>query len=248
MVTGNRFLSLRGPTDDDDRDPGDTTINPRDAEANRFHNTPRIREFPAPNQNDYDLISPPDVLGPPDYIEPISMQRDPRIDAIEQMARQGQVQRPGMKNEDDLDAFERQQGLENSRDRLRAPPRRTLGDMMGMPYGGQGTPDETAEADATSKMTDEQILEQVQRGIGGEQKGYGDIMQGQQPNSDDSNALAPFTGEYSTDLKILERELKVPGADQGELNRMFNELHGGDDEPDDRDSPTNENDMRKGRY
>jgi hypothetical protein len=105
---------------------------------------------------------------------------DPRAQAIDKMykkprrdiqtkdefppvARDPQMMFPGMKGEDDLDAFERQNNLDSTRDRLKAPPRRTIGDMMGMPYGGQGTPDEVAEADATSKMSDEELLAQVQR-------------------------------------------------------------------------------------
>lgn len=162
-------------------------------------------------------------------------QRDPRIDAIEQMARQGQVQRPGMKTEQDY----RQQFKGENPDFTPTRPR-----MPGLPeYRGEATPNDQAEHDAAAQMSDEDILAKMHGEMG--RPGVGTAN----PQDDDTNALAPFTGNYDEDVKILERELKTPGADQGELNRMFNELHG-DDQMDDRsmDPPTDERDMRSGRY
>ena len=215
--------------------------------SHRGYDMHTMREFPAPFDTDPGLsgegddlpgLQDPGFVGDVPVVEDVRMQqRDPRIDAIEQMSRQGQVQRPGMKGEDDLDAFERQNQLENTRDRLKAPPRRTLGDMMGMPYGGQGTPDETAEAEATAKMTDEDLLAQVQKQIG---RPGGNTVN---PQDDDTNALAPFTGDYTTDMKILNDALSDPKQDYNKLQEMFNELHGED--MDDREMMAPPEEMRR---
>jgi hypothetical protein len=131
--------------------------------------------------------------------------------------------------------------MPSERDRLAAPPRRTIGDMMGMPYGGQGTPDEVAEADATAKMTDEELLNQVQKQI----EPPPDVMT-PKPNG-------PFTGDYEEDLLTLNKAFRTPGVDANALEEIFNEMYP-DEEKDDRqmlspdDPPTNERDMRSGRY
>lgn len=224
----------------DDEDPGEEHISPRGAEANRFYERPKMRQFEAPSQGDLNVY-PTDMAGPADYIEPINMQqRDPRLDVIEQMARQGQVQRPGMKTEQDY----RQQFKGESPDFTPQRPR-----MPGLPeYDGKPVPGEMEEHDAAQQMTDEELMAEIQRQMDPNKPSFPrDLLNGKvNPSDNDSDALAPFTGEYSQDLKILERELKVPGADQGELNRMFNELHG-DDEINDRDEPDTEDDLRRGR-
>lgn len=213
--------------------------------SHRGYDANAMQEFPAPFETDSGLEGGPDDLpglqdpgfigDTPHYEEASMQQRDPRIDAIEQMSRQGQVQRPGMKTEQDY----RQQFQGENPDFTPTRPR-----MPGLPqYDGAPTQGERAQHDEAAQMTDEQMLEAMHKDM--MRPGSGTAN----PMDDDTNALAPFTGNYADDVQILERELKMPGADQEELNRMFNELHG-DDQMDDRsmDPPTNEQDMRSGRY
>jgi hypothetical protein len=214
--------------------------------SHRAYDNNAMREFPAPIETDPGLeggaddlpgLQDPGFIGDIPHWEEASMQqRDPRIDAIEQMASQGQVQRPGMKTEQDLEAFGQQHGMPSERDRLTAPPRRTIGDMMGMPYGGQGTPDEVAEADATAKMTDEDLLNQVQKQI----EPPPDVMT--------PKDKGPFTGDYDEDLLMLNKAFRTPGVDANALEEIFNEMYP-DEEKNDRemDPPTDERDMRSGR-
>jgi len=206
--------------------------------SHRGYDMHAMREFPAPFDTDPGLsgegddlpgLQDPGFMGDVPVVEDVRMQqRDPRIDAIEQMARQGQVQRPGMKTEQDY----RQQFKGENPDFTPTRPR-----MPGLPeYGGEPTPNDLAEHEAAAQMSDEDILAKMHGEMASPNGGY------------DANALAPFTGNYDEDVQILERELKTPGADQGELNRMFNELHGDDMDDREMDEPTNESDMRRGRY
>jgi len=214
--------------------------------SHRGYDMHTMREFPAPFDTDPGLSGegddlpglqePGEMFGMPLIDEAKMQQRDPRIDAIEQMARQGQVQRPGMKTEQDLEAFGKQYGMPSEQERLAAPQRRTLGDMMGMPFGGQGTPDELAEADATAKMSDEDLLSQVQKQMNRPMDAQGNDPI--PPPVQDPPDMWPSTPE-----EFKQKYGRAPATDD-EIAHYYGDVE--DDYP--TDEPTNEDDMRRGRY
>ena len=159
----------------------------------------------------------------------VMQQRDPRLDAIDQMARQGQVQRPGMKTARDLQAFEQQHGMPSEGDRL-ANPRQNL--MQGMD-DGRGSPNDQQGAADAAQMSDEDLLAQVQ----------------QQMEPPAPGGKGPFTGNYDQDLIILNKALQNPGVDANALEEIFNQMYpddGGNDQP--TDEPTSQRNVHSGRY
>lgn len=152
------------------------------------------------------------------------------------------VQRPGMKTEDDY----RQQFNGENPDFSPTKPR-----MPGLPeYDGKPVPGEMEEHNAAQQMSDEELLAEIQKQMDPNKPSFPrDLLNGKvDPQSDDSNAMAPFTGDYARDTKILDAARANPGPDLKQIEDMFKELHG-DDEINDRemDPPTDERDMRSGR-
>lgn len=155
-------------------------------------------------------------------------QRDPRLDAIEQMARQGQVQRPGMKTEQDLQQFEQQYGMPSESNRL-ANPRQNL--MQGMD-DGRGSPNDQQEAAGAAQMSDEDLLAQVQKQLDRPMDQQGNDPMPQEV--DDPPELWPPTPE-----EFKQKYGRAPATDM-EIQHYY-----GDAED---DYPTDERDMQSGRY
>jgi hypothetical protein len=65
---------------------------------------------------------------------------------------------PGMKGEDDLEAFGKQHGMASERDRLANPRKNLMQDMD----DGRGSQNDRDEAAAAAQMPDEELLSQVQ--------------------------------------------------------------------------------------
>jgi hypothetical protein len=197
----------------------------------------RVPKLPDPQ----DMIG--DLRGNQDYRHP-----DPNADrsgdvyraqAVQDyMARQGVgrqnpldqpgTQGPGMKGADDLEAFEQQNNLGSTRDRL-ANPRRNLMEGMDDGRGSQNDRDEAAEA---AQMSDEDLLAQVQKQMVPPATGDMDNDVTDQSNWPDTpeEFTKKFGREPTTDSEV-EFYYGAPEDDRGM----------------ERDPPTNERDMRSGR-
>lgn len=157
---------------------------------------------------------------------------DPRIDAIEQLSRQGQVQRPGMKTEQDLQGFEQQYGMPSESNRL-ANPRKNL--MQGLD-DGRGSPNDQQDAADAAQMSDEDLLGQIQKQMNRPMDAQGkDPMP---PDVPDPPDMWPATPE-----EFKQKYGRAPATDM-EVEHYYGDPQ--DDYPN-MDEPTNERDMRSGR-
>jgi hypothetical protein len=165
---------------------------------------------------------------------------DPRLMALEQYLQQTgydtkgaspPMMFPGMKGEDELDAFEREKGMPNTKDRL-ANPRRNL--MEGM-NDGRGAPNDVQGAREAAEMSDEDLLAAIQ-GQMGKDGGPPAVPGGQQPN------YKYFTGDIAEDLKTLDDLYAQPRTDYEEIEAEFEELHGKLDADDRKVPPEDEPD------
>jgi hypothetical protein len=231
---------------EEDEDLGQTVIDPYGHDARRNYNLPQMREFPAPPTGDSDAEYDPGILGPPEGWEEAGLRMDPgyddpRAQAIDRLykkppnrniqtpnefppvTRDPQMMTPGMKTEQDY-----QQQFGASPDFSK---KRTIGDMMGMPYGGEGTASEQAEAADTAQMSDEDLLSQVQR----------QMVQQPTPGS----SLPPDVNDQTTwpdSPEEFEQMFGRPPTTDTEVEFYF-----GEDNPDDRtpDPPDTEMDIRR---
>lgn len=214
-------MPIRPPLDDEDEDdivdgnnPGEMAIPPYYGEMDRAVG----RQFPAPG---YDLNEYPPFMAQPlppglQY-EDISQQVDPRAEALDRMFGSGQVQRPGMKGEEDYQAqFGEGSGpstLGNNRKDEYMPP----------------SPDQRREADEAAQMSDEELMEQVQKGMNSWQ----------------------LTGDFKKDSATLER-LRASGDQRSyqELKDLMDDFYEDEknmQEQENIDEPDTEDDLRRGR-